>query len=712
MKHKTLALALVALLLVGTATASAPIPRSDFGDATFGFEPDPPETRAPSVDVDTDSLGAILRIATTNFSAGDKLSVPLRGAPLVLEGLDAGGIQATLFGPNSVKKLTLPDAPDEDFVMRLTPATLSLDRAGDNPGLGGRAADYDASQVKDATLFVSGEVASVTDVLATDNLTTNPGELEREGTFEVTAELLRLDLPEAPSLDVLLVDPDSRVVLDTVENHIAGVAVSDVNHSTATDIKNAVTGLGELDVSLNGALDKLASSTKHLGAVDIDNLAAVMAASNLRFRQVETTLGDEPATLFDADTKTLACIDGCFGKVAILSGMENVQVDNDRITGLKDPYNALDTSFIAVMSDAKARILVFDDDVANFETLVHDNADLLRYSSAKQVFTTDLDRCKAAQVEAATPNVVCMSPSGKKLAGHARQAIAPLKDPGQLLPGGITGPQLVDMKRIGHTVGLLKAFDPTHLVPEPGKYLGLLQLTIPDKPRFALGEWSIPQSGLGSLEGLGTVNPSTPELDAPDLDFEPTLLDGIYEMASLPSLPQVFDIVPLDAGADAVSLITDAAGNGVSFVPVDVLQELPVGATAEVKQRWVGGFGSDWTNRALAGVSTTTVAEDPLGLSSTSYSEQSNSNGYVVLAMPAFSVFSVTAFKTGHQDAHYEGTAPGPGQSEGYEYQMHGNDDGVVEKVPGGWTGIGLGVVAIVAIVTLGLLNRDGGGRK
>ena len=723
---KRASLALIAALLVTTSAVAAPVPRNDFGDQDFGLEPNPPKADLPSPTIPDADLGSVLEIALSGLTAGDQVTAILGDGTMLLTVLDTNALKLDLISPTMVKSLELPPVPDQDVgdvTMLITPATISVDRIGDNPALPNQAGDLDVTQLRDGSITVWGGVTDITSV-ADDPA----GRIVSPAHVTKTAELHDLVPVTDPVTSLIMLDPDSNLVFGTLAEHTAQLPLTNDLYVSKTDIQNAFSALALTDLSIDGVLSGLKTSTKELGAVDISKLADTMAVNNLALRKVNLPSPD-PKTLLDLDSGELILVDGGLGKITSIAGLTALQFDSDLLTQLKDPESLKDTAVHYVSKDnlgttTQKATALFDAKVGNYETLLERQKALLQHGIDTQI-AKDLTECKTrmkAQMSPGVPNI-CSGPDLPEVSlNNARllHYLAAVDKDGVMAK--VAGALQSTQPAIVGTPDLKLA-----QMPKPNlditRFGGFA--VAPDLPNlkgFTLPTFRLPPGGVGSLPDVDSLDVDAPTVD-PDLDFPraPNVLDGIFEAWDMGFLPGLVSVVPLDAATGMFGAVADlTTGNGIMAMPATILQGLPLGTTSELTLRYVGESGSIFSNQGIEGVRVQMTSADPLGMTKTTNTHESNLNGYVVVPVASLGQWTAVGSHDDYQDASTSGQAPPPGSDGGQEVTMQTESGNAAADFVRGnsmWlilavVGVGFMVVFRDDIKKLGTKAKMGGGRK
>lgn len=708
--NKTIFAAL-AVLMLATPALAAPSPRDDFGDAQFGLEPNPPSPDVPSPSIPDADLGGILEIALSGLQVGDQVTTTLGDGTMLLSVLDTRALQLDLISPSMIKTMELPPIPEGDIgevTMLITPATISVDRIGDNPEIPDYGGDLDVSQLRDGSITSWGAVTDITTV-AEDPA----GRIVAPAHVTKTAEIHDVVPVTDPVTQLIMLDPDANLVFGTLAEHTGQVPLTDDLYVSKTDIQNAFSTSAFTDLSIDGVLAGLKTSTKELGAVDVSKLADTMATSDLALRRVSLPVAD-PKTIMDLDSGELILVDGGLGKITSLAGATALQFDSDLLTGLKDPESLKDTAIHYVNKDNidltkhKATAL-FDAKVGNYEAILERSKTLLQHGIDTQI-AKDLTDCKArmqAKMAMDTPNL-CSSPDLPEVSlDNARllhylaavdkdgvmAKVAGIKD--GLKPAIVGTPELrlKDMPQPAPDIPSIGGFG---FAPD-----------LPNLKGFTLPSFRLPELGVGSLPDVEPIDPDVPSV-TPDLDFPetPNVLHGIFEAWDMGFLPGLVSVVPLDAATSAFGAVADvASGNGLMAMPASILQGLPLGTTSQLTLRYVGESGSIFSNQGIEGVRVQMSSGDPLGMTKTTNTHESNLNGYVVIPVASLGTWTATGSHDDYQDTQTSGQAPPPGGEAGQEVTMEANSGNAAAdfaRSNSTWL-----LLAIVAVGLLVVFRKD-----
>lgn len=704
MKHATLAI--LAVLLVASSALAAPSPRDDFGDANFGLEPNPPSADLPSPSIPDAELGSLLEIALGGLQAGDQVTTTLGDGTMLLSVLDTNALKLDLISPAMVKSMELPPVPDTDLsdvTLLVTPATISVDRIGDNPSIPNTGGDLDVSQLRDGSITSWGAVTDISTV-ADDPA----GRIVAPAHVTKTAELHDMVPVTDPVTDLIMLDPDDNLLFGTLAQHTAQLPLTDDLYVSKTDIQNALSTNAFTDLSIDGVLSGLKASTKELGAVDVSKLADTMAVENLALRRVSLPTPD-PKTIMDLDSGELVLVDGGLGKITSLAGATAVQFDSDLLTQLKDPESVKDTAIHYVSKDnldltKRKATALFDARVGNYEQLLEKQKALLQHGISTEI-AKDLTDCKArmqAKMAMDTPNL-CSGPDLPEVSlPNARllhyvgaidkdglmAKVAGIKDGAKPALVGTPEMKLKDMPK------------PSPDVPSVGSFG--FSPDLPNLKGFTMPSFQLPDKGVGSLPDVDSLDADVPSVD-PDLDFpeSPNVLHGIFEAWDMGFLPGLVSVVPLDAATSAFGAVADlTTGNGLMAMPATLLQGLPLGTTSELTLRYVGESGSIFSNQGIEGVRVQMTSGDPLGMTKTTNTHESNLNGYVVVPVASLGTWSAVGSHDDYQDVTTSGQAPPPGQESGQEVTMEANSgNAAADFARSNSTWLLLALIAVVLLV-------------
>lgn len=740
-KYLTATLAF-ALLVAANASAAAPDARGAgdaFGSGAFGLEPNPPAPTKPNPSIPTADLGVVLELITSGMNVTDKVTLAIPENPVTLEILADRSLVAQVVSTDTgaTKKLVLPPMPDGqslDFTALLTPASLVIDRAGENthPDF---ADEWDKDSIRDASMPIWGLVESLGGIsdldagTATHKVTENPEQVRKPSDVDVTAIRWNMVPDVDTQLEAVLIDPEDSVVIGNVTEFeiVKGLTPGgipdisgDCTSGSASAMESKLTSASSTEaVTLNTVLSSLGGLGSGLGAVDIPGLAAGLVGLDMEFCYVpEPTPGD--GMFYDPTLNRLAVLGELADPVAFLHGEEKLQFDNDLVTALKDQDSIKDTAFKFVNEDVV--VAKFDHLVGNYKALLDDRLELIKNDVGLHV-VTDMTECdwpqaaddsgttafKAAQICQAVSGVDAGAVSSKAGSFLNRTRTMTQVDGLGLLPGLINP----DVKGaiVGTPEGRLGDFpDLSEYMAEPGAVVGYVQFPPSAAPK--LGEWSLPENGIGSAPNIASpsVNPETPDFDVNTPDLDSTALDGIFESFQAPATTNLATIVPVSEVTGMISTVTDVYGNGLSMIPLDVLQDLPIGTTSVMKFRFVGESGSIFSGTGISGVTATITSVDPLGLSERQESAESNSNGYVVVPLASLGDFKVVATHESYQQTEGHGQAPAPGQEGGQEYTMSSASGNAAQDFA---SNNSLFLVMALAALAVGfLLVRRNGGLK
>ncbi len=725
-----LTIALVAVLLVPSSHAY-PKPRDDFGDGGFfGSEPNPPEIQPPDFTVPDAELGKVLELILSGLEAGDRVTTTLGEGTAILSILDSNAMQLDVVNGDLVKRLELPPVPPGDVgdvTMLITPASISVDRIGDNPINRNYAGEVEASEIKDASFIVWGAVTDISTTAA------NPtGRIAKPDHVTATTELHDL-LPATDAItDMILLDPDDLLQVGTLADHTLQVPLTDDLAVDQASIQSALNTAALTDLSIDGVLAGLKQSVKEIGAVDVEALSLAMVDSEYALRRVSLPSPD-PATILDKDAGELILVDGGLGKITAIAGKKSLAFDADLLTQLKDPESIKDTVVQYLSTDPldntkKLGIAFFHPSLGNYGTLLERAKPLLQNGMVLD-FVPSTHDCKtksATKMEAGLPTL-CTGPDLPPVPINNVRLLDYLgridKDGAMAKITGAIGAAKPPV--VGTPNGLLP--DMPHPDPDLPSLGGFgFSPDLPSIKGLSLATFELPDAGLGSLPGVDTWTldePSLPDVSPdpnwPDVSgIDPTLLHGIFEAWDAGMLAGLASVVPLDAATSAFGAVTDlATGNAIMALPQTVLQSLPIGTTSELTLRFVGESGSVFSNTGIEGVRVQLTQTDPMGLSTTTTSHDSNLNGYVVAPINSLGTWSFVASHEDYQDANGGGQAPPPGKSTGQEMTMKANSDNAVKDFAvsnSSWLVLLLIFVVLVAVnhKRIGEIIRNKKGKK
>ncbi|MEK6986190.1 MAG: hypothetical protein AABX89_07400 [Candidatus Thermoplasmatota archaeon] len=672
----------LALLLLAPLVAAGPAPKdiANPGSGWAGFEPDPPAVVPPNPTLADAELGCVLKMAVSGLAPAQSMVVNFAKNPLLIAMGSAGKLNATIVGPGTVRSLNLPplDATAGgtdglyDFTVFLTPVTMTIQRAGTQPSLD-PATSFNPRDVVTATLNVWGAVQSTLEVAPeAGKLFQNPASIQKPPTTSIAAERFCVTDALAPVTKLMAIDPDDNLVLGTLTSATTQVPTTDTLATTASGIKSMLDAKTLTDLDLNHLLGALSTATKAIGSLDTTALGANMATLGYATRTV-TLPNPDPKTILDTANKQLILVDGGFGKIVLLSDPVSMVADNNLITALKSASSTNPTHFSYLSQlDATRQVaggIRFDSTLGNYRENLAKFDELAKTGIDTSIVPTPAV-CKN-NLNAATKNAMCFTPGALEVTPKMASVVRNLGDAGKfknLL--GTTSP-LGSFNGVlkGTDTGLLKDLPP---IPHDGTKLGGVVGFGPTLPSF--GKWKLPSEGIGAIPGIDGPNPSALKdvgckgSCLPDHDLN--VLDGIYEGMQAPAMPNAATIIPMGASQGVVAALTNAVGTAIATVPLSVLQQAPIGAMSQLTIRAVGGSSTGYLSQGLKEVAVQVDSSDLFGISKTSSTSTTNTNGYATLPISALSQYTVTLTKQGYQPATGTGQAPAPGGKAGQEYTM------------------------------------------
>ncbi len=712
----TTTIALLLLLSIAASAGIAPEQNDDLGGGWGGFEPDPPSIEPPSLDIVADSLGIITSLDVSGLVPGEDMTAQLGDATLLFQNVADVGLVTTLVSPDGVTSMTLPVSPEDpgDFTALITPLTISVDQVGDNPASELLSKD----NIIDGTMMTGGLISSL-GTLGDDGPIPDPAEVQKNDSVDVIADKVSLVSPLDSIMTLAVIDPDNLLIIGSLAEHTAQLPTTTTVASTSAAIKSALDTNALTALSLDSVLAGLADSSKLLGAVDTTKIAGNLVDMGYTLNLVDLPIND-PATILDPDNLKLMIVDGGLGKISFLADPAKMVFDPDLVTGLKDPNSNALTNFVTVSKLTGGDLpdkyalgqALFHPSLGNYQSQLTKVDGLMKHGfvsefmpagvSCKTQLANQMDTDAKAPGFCLLPNADSFPLKGAnalgslmkpdlnpKLAGSSvgkSTGLVP-KAPGTpggpavpKAPGSPGGPALPGKPPVPPVTGVGTPLGGLKDLPVPKNFLvdngtfGAFGMMPKDLSKYQLGDWKIPDNGFGSL----------PDIDAPNADavktlnctgtclpdHVPTVADGIFESFQSPSIAGIAPVVPTDALTGVVGTFMNAAGNGISLIPLSMLQDLPLGTDSTKTARFIGGQGSFAENTGIGGVKVQVDSTDPLGITKATATLTSNDNGYVSMTLFPLGSYTITATKSGYESVSGAGQAPAPGQTAGEEYTM------------------------------------------
>lgn len=736
-------LAVFALVASATVTAGPPQNRDNFGGGWLGIEPNPPATDVPNVQIVQDSLNTILALNVTGMLPGDNILVPLGESKLIFDMLADGTLRTTVVGGKSIKEMELaPLANGGSFLALITPATVSIDRIGNNP-----LTDVNALNTIDATMTTWGLITDL-GLIGKNGPISEPPEVVAPPNVDTIAERISLLSGLDPIMDLVVVDPEDVLQIKTLEEYTDQTPTTSTVFTTVQTIQDALDLNALTSMNLNSLLSGLVQAPQALGAVDTSLLAANLVDLGYAFQVVDLPV-NEPATLLDPDNLKLILVDGGVGKLALVPGAERLTFDNNLVTGLKNPQSTFLTSFVSVTSIGDAKTIgktVFHPSLGNYAELLQKVDPLMKRGITTAVMPNGVG-CKSQMTEimARSESAFCMLPTGSTFPTKGADMMGSLINPdtntalknspaakalgltqnplnpntaglpgGPGLEGAKAVPQVLGM---GTPAGNLKDMPNVREHLADGGSVAAFAAKPQDLSKQRLGAWNLPSKGFGALPEVDAVNPDAIRAGSctgPCLpDHIPNLYDAQMEGLQAPAMPGINPVVPTEA-ASGVTGFVQTATSALDLIPTDLLNGLGLAATSEVQFRFIGEATSAFSNTGIPGVTVQVETSDPLGLAKQTSVHKSNNNGYVVIPMTALGKYTVQGDKDGFVSQGGSGQAPAPGSKTGKEFVMSSDTGNEAEDFvrDNAITLLLVVLVGVIAYVSYRNRKKNKGGQK